>query len=145
MNILVEIIPNIWISNIYNITNNLEQLYNIKNIINTDTDLKHFNRSQNYNHSLRDRILKFENLKKYEYYIECIKYITQNVNNNGIIIYSNDLKNSISIVISYIIVKGQLTFQKSDKIIKSKLNKIIILEDSHKTIINQVEKNFIIE
>jgi hypothetical protein len=61
--ILAEIIPNLWISN-SKLDSNIKNLYNIQNIINSDKDLKSLNLHYKYNHELRDRILKYENVKK---------------------------------------------------------------------------------
>lgn len=136
--ILSEIIPNLWISNT-KIDNNLKNLYNIHNIINSDNDLKSLNLHQKYNHELRDRILKYENVKKYEYFKECVKYIENNINTNGILIYSNSLISSYCIVIIFLITKGKINFNKSLNIIKSKIDKIIIIPESYKKIINKFE------
>lgn len=136
--ILAEIIPNLWISN-SKLDSNIKNLYNIQNIINSDKDLKSLNLHHKYNHELRDRILKYENVKKYEYFKECLKYIDSNVNSNGILIYSNNLVSSYCVVIVFLIVNGKLNFDKALNILKSKIDKIIIIPESYKKIINKFE------
>lgn len=136
--ILSEIIPNLWISNTI-IDNNLKNFYNIKNIINSDKDLNSLNLHHKYNYELRDRILKYENTKKYEYFKECVKYIENNINNNGILIYSKSLVNSYCIIIIFLILKGKINFNKSLNILKSKIDKIIIIPENYKKIINKFE------
>ena len=48
MSTMVEIIPDLWISNYINNTNQLDDLYNIKYYINADKDLCNFDISESH-------------------------------------------------------------------------------------------------
>jgi hypothetical protein len=133
--VLVEIIPNLWVSNVLKVNT---ELYQIKCFINTDKDIGKLELHQKYNHELRDRMLKYELTKKTEYYKECISYIDKHIDKNGILLFSSNLQNSISIVMSYLITRGKINFNKAHEIIKTKIDKLFIINESNKNIIKNI-------
>jgi hypothetical protein len=52
---------------------------------------------------------------------------------------SNNLVSSYCVVIVFLIVNGKLNFDKALNILKSKIDKIIIIPESYKKIINKFE------
>lgn len=138
--VLVEIIPNLWISNNNKISSNMNSLYNIKHIINTNKDLQNFNIHQKYNHDLRERMLKYENTKKTEYFKECINFINNNINKNGILIYCKNLEFNVIIILIYLIIYGKLNFDIALNIIKSKIDSIIVVNDNYLKLIKYICK-----
>ena len=135
--VLVEIIPNLWISNVLKVNTDL---YQIKCFINTDKDLSKLELHQKYNHELRERMLKYEITKKTEYYKECINYIDRNIEKSGILLFSKNLQNNVSIVLSYLLIRGKINFNKANEIIKTKIDNLFIISESNKNIIKNIEK-----
>lgn len=138
--VLIEIIPDLWISNNKNINNTMTHIYRIKHIINTTKDLKSFNIHQKYNHDLRDRMIQYENTKKTEYFKECVNFINTHIEKNGILLYCQNLEINIVIVIIYLILHGKLNYEKTLNIIKSKVDEIILVNDNYLKLINIICK-----
>ena len=119
---MIEIIPDLWIYKDSEL-NNIKNFNNI-HIINTTQDLNFLGNFKNYKNEIKNKILKYEILKLYNYICKKVDTIYNNLLNNNLIIVTCKTGRQFSnlIILCFLIKYGKLSVKDSILYFKSKKN-----------------------
>lgn len=124
---LVEIIPDLWLSNSQS-SQNLNFFNKKFIIINCSKDLNFLGKHKTYNKSISQNLEQYEILKMYNYLVKTTEFINKNLLNfKPVLIYCSDGKQKApSIIAAYLMRYGKITYNKSINILKTKKNDIFL-------------------
>ena len=119
-----EIIPGLWISTIKDSKKyNFEKNKNIKLFINCENNLSFMNNIDKNKLNIADISINKICIYLINYWKKKSKEIYESLNNyKNVIIYCNDLNKSISLIISYLIIYGNLNIISAINTIHSKVS-----------------------
>lgn len=122
----VEILPDLWIATTKNANNkNINQLTNIKSLINCENDLSFLENYKKYNTHISQNLIKYNSLKLHEYLLETTNFIKKSLESNKPILLfcDNATQKSPIIAAAYLVRFGNLSKVDAINSIKSKYSK----------------------
>ena len=126
MSNLIEIIPDLWLSDNKSIYENIDNYSNLNfTQLNCSKDLSFLYKSKQYNDkTTRLNLEKYELIKFYKYLHSSVKFIYENIKQgNCVLVHCVDgIQYSPTIVAAYLIKYGKISLDSSINIIKSKSN-----------------------